>query len=236
MPTNKILTETNTNNFKTFLQCYQLENLDSTEIQSEFKVKIYKEYLLPSIRFLLTVYEIQSSDLDSLNVFTDQFLKRWCGLARCATRMVLHCRTALDIPSVSALYRDAHTVAHVMAKLKADNEVQDTLNNKLEREREIVQWNPITVQAEKTYEQAMQANVPLGQTPIDLHQFNLEGVRALEVPPDAPKSPLFIEAVKDTAKAYVRGDETAAMHEKTKSLISQGRFLDLSLQEKCDAT
>ena len=34
---------------------------------------------------------------------------------------------------------------------KADNEVQNVLNNKLEQEREIVQWNPITVQAEKTY-------------------------------------------------------------------------------------
>ena len=86
------------------------------------------------------------------------------------------------------------------------------------------------------YEQAMQANAPLGQTPTDLHQFNLEGVGAMEVPPDAPKSPLFIEKVKDTAKAYVRGDETADMHEKAKTLISQGRFLDLSLQEKRDAT
>ena len=214
----------------------KLENLDSTEIRNEFKVKIYKEYLLPSIRFLLTVHEIQSGDLDSLDVFTDQFLKKWCGLARCATRMVLHCPTALDIPSVSALYREAHTVAHVTARLKADIEVQDALNNKLEREREIVKWNPIIVQAEQMYEQAMQANAPLGQTPTDLHQFNLEGVGAMEVPPDAPKSPLFIEKVKDTAKAYVRGDETADMHEKAKTLISQGRFLDLSLQEKCDAT
>ena len=83
---------------------------------------------------MLTVHEIQSGDLDSLDVFTDLFLKKWCGLARCATRMVLHCPTALDIPSVSALYREAHTVAHVTARLKADNEVQDALNNKIERD------------------------------------------------------------------------------------------------------
>ena len=70
------------------------------------------------------------------------------------------------------------------------------------------------MQAEQTYEQAMQTNAPLGQTPVDLHQFNLEGLGAMEVPPDAPKSPLFIEAVKDTPKAYVRGDDTAAMQEK----------------------
>ena len=41
----------------------KLDNLDSTKIRSEFKLEIYKIYILPSIRFLLTVHDLPYSYL-----------------------------------------------------------------------------------------------------------------------------------------------------------------------------
>ena len=44
------------------------------------KLKVYLsaflgEYVLPSVRFLLTVHEMWATDLDELDVFVDQYLK-----------------------------------------------------------------------------------------------------------------------------------------------------------------
>ena len=68
----------------------KIENLDKTEVRSEFKVEIYKIYILPSIRFLLTIHDLPKSYLIKLDTFTNQYLKTWAGLPRCATTAILH--------------------------------------------------------------------------------------------------------------------------------------------------
>ena len=49
-------------------------------------------------------------------------------------------------------------------------------------------------------------------------------------------SPAFVNTVKEAVKSAVRADESDEIYEKCKSLIRQGKFLELTLQEKCDAT
>ena len=164
-------------------------------------------YILPSIRFLLTVHELPKTWLEKLDTAVDQQLKQWCGLPRSGTRAVLHSPTTLDIPRIAHLYREAHAVQHAATRLKGDAVVQSTLEHKLERERERAR-STITVEAEQRYESAMMMNAPLGLVPTDLRQFSLEGVGAVEVPTDAPKSPAFIETIKEAVKSAVRSDET----------------------------
>ena len=120
--------------------------------------------------------------------------------AQCATHAVLHCPIALDIPTVSTVYLETHTVIHINTWLKADSGVQTAVDNKLDREQRISKWTPIMVAAKRHYEAPMQSNAPLGQVPTDLQEFNQEGVGAMEVPDNAPSCPKFIQTVKDTAK------------------------------------
>ena len=64
----------------------RLENLEKTAIRPEFKLQIYQIYILPSIRFLLTVHDLPISHLSKLDTMADQFLKKWAGL-----KNVLNC-------------------------------------------------------------------------------------------------------------------------------------------------
>ena len=84
-------------------ECYRLlesiitkkmNNLDKTEIRNEYKLEIYQMYILPSIRFLLTVHDLPQTYLTKLDTAADQFLKRWAGLPKCATYQTRHsCRS-----------------------------------------------------------------------------------------------------------------------------------------------
>ena len=89
-----------------------MNNLDQTSIRSEYKLEIYQMYILPSIRFLLTVHDLPPTHLSRLDTSADQYLRRWAGLPRCATKDILHMRTAMNIKKLSTLYKETHCVTH----------------------------------------------------------------------------------------------------------------------------
>ena len=82
----------------------------------------------------------------------------------------------------------------------------------------------------------MAINTVQGTTPSDLGQFNLEDVNGMIVPDDALVAPRFIQNVKESVKAGVRGEELERIYSKSKELVQQGKFLELTLLERCDAT
>ena len=86
----------------------RLENLEMTAIRPEFKIEIYNIYILPSIRFLLTVHDLPITHLRRLDTMADQYLKKWAGLPRCATNAIIHLNTALNIKKISTLYKETH--------------------------------------------------------------------------------------------------------------------------------
>ena len=90
----------------------KLKNLDKTEIRNEYKLEIYQIYILPSIRFLLTVHDLPFTYLTKLDTMSDQYLKKWAGLPKCATNTILHLNTALNIKKISTLYKETHFVTH----------------------------------------------------------------------------------------------------------------------------
>ena len=53
----------------------KLINLDESLVRNEFKIWIYKNYFLHSIRFLLTVHELPPSSLQKLDAMATKFLK-----------------------------------------------------------------------------------------------------------------------------------------------------------------
>ena len=141
-----------------------MDNLDKTAVRPEFKLEIYKIYILPSIRFLLTVHDLPQTYLLKLDSMANQYLKRWAGLPRCATTAILHLDSALNIKNISSLYLEAHTLSHTATRLKGDL-VNLALDNKLERESEFRRKKSVTVEAEYIYKSAFSQNTVQGEVP-----------------------------------------------------------------------
>ena len=114
--------------------CERLERIEKLLIRGEYKIEIYKKYLLPASRFLLTVHELSKTNLTKLDALTHRYLKLWAGLPRCAATEVFHLPIFLDIPSVTQTYLQSHTTAYASSRIKADTTVQAALDSKLERE------------------------------------------------------------------------------------------------------
>ena len=87
-----------------------LDNIEASLVRSEYKLWILKHYLLPSKRFFLTVHTLTMTHLKLLDTFVDQYTKRWSGVPKSATNVIIHLKEGLDIPTISATYTEAHNV------------------------------------------------------------------------------------------------------------------------------
>ena len=66
-----------------------LKSIDSRLIRGEYKVWIYRNYVVPSSRFLLAVELISASVVESIQSTATRFIKRWLNLPRNATQAIL---------------------------------------------------------------------------------------------------------------------------------------------------
>jgi len=112
----------------------KLGNIDNTSIRSEYKLAIYTRYLVPSLRFLLTVHTLTKTTLDHLDSLTERHLKKWAGLPQCATRVVLHYKKALSIPTISDVYMNSHAKAYISTWLKKDERTEAAMKHKIATE------------------------------------------------------------------------------------------------------
>ena len=126
----------------------RLDNIDSLLIRNEFKVKIYRDYLLPASRFILTVHTLSSTNLDRLDSLSRKYLKSWLNLPPCATVPILHNQNFLDIKSISQLYKESQTCAFISSRIKADNLVNNALDSRLDREKTWTRKSSILVEAD----------------------------------------------------------------------------------------
>ena len=226
----------------------KIENLDKTAVRNEFKLEIYKIYILPSIRFLLTIHDVPKTHLLKLDTMADQYLKKWAGLPRCATTAILHLNTAMNIKKISTLYTECHAVTHASTRLKGDKRVNLAIDNKIERESSFVRKQSITVLAETVFKSAFNQNCVQGEipgttpeNPPTSENLTLEGLGDLTLPATPPQEPLkpphkFIEEVKKDVKTKILSDENQNILKHVQTLIKQGQILELAKLEEKDAT
>ena len=207
----------------------KLKNLDKTAVRNEFKVEIYKIYILPSIRFLLTVHDLPITYLKKLDTIADKFLKTWAGLPKCATTAILHLNTALNIKNISSLYKESHAVSHASTRLQGDDKVNIALDNRLNRESKLVKKQSVTVRAEEAFKSAYNYSCVQGEVPGATPLTEKENVTSL-----LPEK--FIEEVKNDVKVSVLHEENHAIFNHVQTLIKQGQFLELTKIEQLDAT
>ena len=179
-----------------------LENIEKGLIRNEFKLKVYAEYFLPSIRFHLTVNDTSMSHLQQLDALTDRYLKLWSGIPRPGTLAFLHTPRGLNIKSISSLYEECHTNAYISSRVKADDKVNKCLDSQLNRESN---WTKKVSQVVKS-DQVLEA-----------------------VNQEIPDANLKQKQTK--AKEIHQEQSTEKWHSHIKTLVVQGRFLDLLHEE-----
>ena len=198
-----------------------LDRIEASFVRSEYKLWILKHYLIPSKRFLLTVHTLPQTHLKKLDTFVDKFTKKWAGLPKSATNVIIHLKESLDIPAISAVYTEAHNTSHARTRLQGDKIINDVLDVTLAREDAYIH-SQTTTEAEKVFKETLQLNTVDGEIPTFTgeksrqltHKFNVD-IRT---------------RVKNATKAGVQ--EKLSNH--AKNLQVQGNLLTLANQEKED--
>ena len=62
-----------------------LNRIDRACIRGEYKVWIYKRYLVPSLHYKLAVERIKKTDIKKANALATRLVKKWLGLTRSTT-------------------------------------------------------------------------------------------------------------------------------------------------------
>ena len=111
-----------------------LDYLDNSPVRMEYKIWIYKCYFLASIRFLLTIHTLTASSLAQLDAITSKYLKKWCGLPKCAMLEILYSHRSLNISRISELYTLCHTLEICNVRTVSDKTVNLAVDNAIIRE------------------------------------------------------------------------------------------------------
>ncbi len=115
-----------------------IDNIDNSQIRNEYKVRVFTEYAIPSLRFMLTVHELCDTQLQMLDHIHTNAIKKWLGLSiNGATPAVIHSPDGLAFPRLSDVYLESHCMAYARCMVKADTRVTHALTCKLDRES---QW------------------------------------------------------------------------------------------------
>ena len=211
---------------ETFKHIYEilkdaLEHIEASLIRSEYKLWILKNYLLPSKRFLLTVHTLSPSHLSRLDTFVDKYTKKWAGLPRSATNVVIHSEQALDIPSITTIYTEAHNTSHARTRLQGDSVINDVLDHTLDREAEYVRGQTTTM-AEKVFRDTIHLNT------VDDTIPTYTGNRAKQL------TQIFNTEIRTKVRDKTRRDIQENLASHAANLQVQGNLLTLAAKEKVD--
>ena len=185
-----------------------ITNIDSLQIRNEYKLKIYKDYLLPASHFILTVHELTQTNLTCLDTHLNQYLKKWAGLPRLATPSVLHIDQFYAIKTVKELYEESHAVAYTSTRLKGDSLVNHAMDTKLDREST---WSS-------------KASTMVQSSSI------------LEVVTASSSSPLPLNKTKQLVKQHIHGSHQSLHWEHITELAMQGEYCHLWELQEADYT
>ena len=153
-----------------------------------------------------------------------QSFKKWIGIPRSATNVVIDMQQTLDIKSISQLYTETHTVSHVRTRLHGDLTVNNAINSTLDRESTWTRKQSTAVQCEEAYVAAKNLHTVEGEMP----EFTGEDSVKLQCQ--------FNIKVSTSVKKHMEEEHMRKCSEKVKSLAVQGQNLAQAAAEKNDFT
>lgn len=189
-----------------------LNMIDKSHIRNEYKIKVYRDYFLPSLRFSLTVHEITKTNVNTLNQISNNYLKTWCGLPKCATNAVINMPQGLGIKSLDHLYKECHSTMYASSMIKADFKVKNCLNEKRMREQSWKHKFSVINYAHNLLESTQKQN------------------------PQLSNSSKSLKIIKSQIKKSIAQEIQDSWESKVKTLVLQGNMLSLMAEEKSNIT
>ena len=80
-----------------------------SKVRGEYKVAVYNRFLVPSLRYHLTVHNVHKTHLEQLDMAAQRYLKQWLGIpARGCTSLGVFSPAVLGTKPVSQVYLEGH--------------------------------------------------------------------------------------------------------------------------------
>ena len=200
----------------------KMKNLDEVSVRSEYKLATYDRYLLPSLRYHLSIHNIHQTHLDQLDMAANRCLKKWAGIpTRGCTNLSLFHPYLLGLKTPSQLYMEGHTGNYVTCKVKADSNVNLALRSQLSRESQWVGKSSTLVQCDNIFQEISDnVMIPTVENCHDLEKTIQEQL---------PK-------IKEAAKNQIQFIYLEKWNERVKNLLVQGDFLNLLISEQSNVS
>ena len=198
----------------------KLENIHKSTLRGEYKLKIYSQYALPSMRYFMSVHHITKTHMDKLDNMVRQYLKLWLGIPKhgVTDASIFH-PYMLNIKTPSQLYKEAQASTYAMIRIKGDNIVNHALDSRIERESHWTKKYSTVCKADKIYrENVANKTIVLPTTETD-----------------AEKKLLIYKAKKATNKS-IKEETLTLWNNKVKKLTLQGEFIKLLTEEETNVT
>ena len=145
----------------------------------------------------------------------DRFIKKWSGIPKSATNVVIHSEQGLDIPTITAVYTEAHNVSHARTRLQGDMNINHVPDHAVERESTYTCNKGTNMQAEEVYQAIIQKNTVGGELPtLSRHQFNRK--------------------IRNQVRDTTRGNIQEALSTHAEGIQLQGHLITLAAKEKQD--
>ena len=199
----------------------KLENIDKSVLRGERKLAIYSRYALPSMRYFMSVHQINKTHQDKLDTLARKFLKSWLTIpARGATDASIFHPNMLGAKTPSMIYKEGTLNNYTLMRLKGDNIVNHVLDSRLERETNWKKKKSSIVEDNLIYTK----NLELNKFSItDNQTSNKERLANLNKAKKANKNTLKEESLK-------------LWNDKVGKLVMQGDFINLLAEEKENVT
>ena len=128
----------------------------------------------------------------------------------------------MNISSISKLYMETHTVSHIRTRIQEDSAVNNAVDCTLTREGSWTKKKSTAVECEAIYSEAMLVNCVTGEAPNFIGDQTTHLQRKL------------CRNVTSTAKKHMDKEHKQQHQEKLKSLVVQGKNLELASAESTD--
>ena len=191
-------------------------------VRGEYKVAINSRYVLPSLRFHLSVHNVHQTHLDKLDHLAKTYLKKWLKFpTRGVTDLSIFHPYMLGIKPPSQVYLEGHAGNYLNMSVRGDPVVKEALAVGIQREEAWIRKSSTLCECREIFSELEENNfIP---SPTNTYHFNTACHFSL------PK--LKSETSKIVAKKFLD-----RCNEKAEALTFQGEFLQLLKQEEQDIT
>ena len=202
----------------------KLKNIDKCSLRGEYKLKIYSNYALISMRYHLSVHDVHKTHLDKLDTLARKYLKKWLNIpSHGASDIAIFHPYLLKVKAPSQLYMEGHAGNYTLMRIKGDPIVNHTLDSRLERESCWTNKSSTIVKCQQLLDMNIDNDnifIPSTQNCPDVQH-----ARRHEIP-----------RAKAAMKLSIEEETLQLWNSKVQKLTMQGDFANILIEEKQNVT